>query len=53
MLDNVDTHYNLRGIVTKVGWVNVVVRKGMYGLLQAGILAWEPLKECLAKHGYT
>jgi hypothetical protein len=28
------------------------IRKGMYGLLQAGILANKLLKECLAHHGY-
>ena len=35
------------------GYVYVEVRKGMYGLPQAGILAQELLEVRLAKHGYT
>ena len=34
------------------GWVYVEIRKGMYGLPQAGILANKLLKKRLANHGY-
>ena len=36
----------------KNGYVYMEIRKGMYGLPQAGILANKLLKERLAKHGY-
>jgi len=32
--------------------VYMEIRKGMYGLPQAGVLANKLLKECLARHGY-
>ncbi len=44
--------YNLREIVTEDGYVYCKIRKGMYGLPQAGIIAQELLTERLAKHGY-
>jgi len=34
------------------GYVYMEIRKGMYGLPQAGVLANKLLKECLAQHGY-
>jgi hypothetical protein len=34
------------------GYVYMEIRKGMYGLPQAGILANKLLKLCLARHGY-
>ena len=44
--------YKLRDIATPDRAVYVEVRKGMYGLLQAGILANELLEKRLNKHGY-
>jgi hypothetical protein len=44
--------YQLNTKATKDGYVYVEVRKGMYGLPQAGILAQELLETRLAKHGY-
>ncbi len=44
--------YNLREIVTEDGYVCCKIRKGMYGLPQAGIIAQELLIETLAKHSY-
>ncbi len=44
--------YNLREIVTEDGYVYCKIRKGMYGLPQAGIIAQELLAERRAKHGY-
>ena len=35
------------------GFVYIEVRKGMYGLPQAGLLAQQLLEKCLKKHGYT
>jgi hypothetical protein len=34
------------------GYVYMEIRKGMYGLPQAGVLANKLLKERLARHGY-
>jgi hypothetical protein len=44
--------YNLRDIVDEKGWVYMEIRKGMYGLPQAGIIAQQLLQKNLAKHGY-
>jgi hypothetical protein len=43
--------YNLRENVDNDGYVYIEVRKGMYGLPQAGILAQELLEQGLNKHG--
>ena len=51
--DEVIVEYNLRDKADENGYVYVEVRKGMYGLPQAGILAQELLEERLAKHGFT
>jgi hypothetical protein len=47
MSDNVVKHYKLRELATPDE-----IRKGMYGLPQAGIIAQQLLEERLAKHGY-
>ncbi len=44
--------YNLHEIVTEDGYVYCKIRKGMYGLPQASVIAQELLTERLAKHGY-
>ena len=44
--------YNLMEKTTKDGSVYVEVRRGMYGLPQAGPLAQEQLIEYLGEHGY-
>ena len=44
--------YQLRTKATKEGYVYIEVRRGMYGLPQAGLLAQLELEERLAKHGY-
>ena len=49
--DEVIAHYNLRPNI-KNGFIYMEIRKGMYGLPQAGILANKLLKERLAPHGY-
>jgi hypothetical protein len=52
MPENVIEHYKLRGLATKDGYVFVAVKRGMYGLPNAGILAQELLEKRLNKHGY-
>ena len=44
--------YKLQNVVTPDGWVYLEIRKGMYGLKQAGILANEQLTKHLALSGY-
>eukprot|EP00957_Ditylum_brightwellii_P167576 12757174-Ditylum_brightwellii.AAC.1 len=34
------------------GWVYIEIKKGIYSLPQAGILANKLLMKCLAEHGY-
>ena len=50
--DNVIAHYNLPQKATLDGFVYVAIKKGMYGLPQAGILAQELLQQLLNTHGY-
>jgi hypothetical protein len=49
--DDIINHYRLRKKAVD-GYVYMEIRKGMYGLLQAGILANKFLKLRLARHGY-
>jgi hypothetical protein len=43
--------YNLRAMAVD-GWVYIQIRKGMYGLKQAGLLANQILQKLLAPFGY-
>jgi hypothetical protein len=43
--------YNLKALAVD-GWVYIEIRKGMYGLKQAGLLANHLLQKCLAPSGY-
>jgi hypothetical protein len=52
MPDDVVEHYKLRELATLDGAIYCEIRKGMYGLPQAGIIAQQLLEERLAKHGY-
>jgi hypothetical protein len=52
MMDNVIKHYNLQAIATADGFVYCKIRKGMYGLPQAGIIAQQLLEMRLPVHGY-
>jgi hypothetical protein len=52
MPDNIIEHYALRSIATEDGFVYVCIQKGMYGLLQAGIIAQQLLKKRLVAEGY-
>jgi hypothetical protein len=44
-------HYHLHEKALN-GYIYMEIRKGVYGLPQAGILANKLLKKCLARHGY-
>ena len=50
--DEIITEYALKNKVHSDGVVYIEIRKGMYGLPQAGMLANQLLKRQLAKHGY-
>ena len=52
MPDNTIKHYKLRDVATPDGYVYCEIRKGMYGLPQAGIIAQELLTKRLKEHGY-
>ena len=49
--DEIKQEYQFENLLVN-GWIYVEIRKGMYGLPQAGILANKLLKKRLAKHGY-
>ena len=44
--------YNIKEKATEDGFVYVEIRKGMYGLPHAGLIANELLEKRLARHGY-
>jgi hypothetical protein len=44
--------YKLKDITTPDGWVYIEIRRGMYGLNQAGIIAYQQLKTHLATYDY-
>jgi len=50
--EEIISKYNLRDLVDDEGWVYVEIRKGMYGLPQAGIIANQLLEQRLAAKGY-
>ena len=52
MPEDVIEHYNLRELATNDGAIYCKIRKGMYSLPQAGIIAQQLLKKQLEKHGY-
>ena len=51
--DEVITEYGLEELATAEGFVYIVVKKRMYGLPQAGLLAQQQLEKRLNKHGYS
>jgi hypothetical protein len=50
--EEIIVEYKLREIATPDGFVYIEIRKGMYGLPQAGIIAQQLLEKRLAKVGY-
>ena len=51
--DNAIRHYNLENIVTTYGYIYTEIRRGMYVLPTAGILAQQLLEKRLNKEGYS
>ena len=51
--EEIIVEYKLREKATAEGYVYLEIRKGMYGLPQADLLAQQLLEERLAEHGYT
>ena len=45
--------YNLASKVTAQGHIHIKIKKGMHGLKQAALLAYNCLKNNLAPHGYV
>jgi hypothetical protein len=43
--------YNIKAVAVD-GWVYIEIRKGMYGLIQAGLLANQILQKLLSPFGY-
>jgi hypothetical protein len=50
-LDEIVDRYNLKALAID-GWENIEIRKGMYGLKQAGLLENQLLQKRLAPFGY-
>ena len=53
MPDYVIEHYKFCNFATPDGYVYCEIRKGMYRLSQAGIIAQELLAKRLKEHGYS
>jgi hypothetical protein len=50
--DAIRKQYNLDQFVTNTGYIYIRIKKGMYGLKQAALLAYKHLVNQLAPHGY-
>ena len=50
---DIRTRYNLDQKVTNNGYLYIKIKKGMYGLRQAAILAYEYLQKTLKPYGYA
>ena len=44
--------YNLNAMVNNQGWIHMRIKKGMYSLKQAGIIAYQELVKNMAPFGY-
>ena len=51
--DKIVDQYSLKDLVTPDGWVYIEIRKRMYGIKQAGLIANVRLTAHLAKYGYA
>jgi hypothetical protein len=49
--EEIVSKYNLKALAVN-GWVYIEIRKGMYGLKKAGLLANQLLQKRLAPFGY-
>ena len=50
---DIQQQYGLDKKMTQDGHIYIKIKKGMYGLKQAAILAYNHLKKTLVPHGYT
>ena len=50
--DEIRKLYDIDPIIAEDGYVYCEIQRGMYGLKQAAILAYQQLKDSLNKHGY-
>lgn len=50
--EDIIQRYNLRALMDSQGYVYMKIKKGMYGLKQAALLAYQYLIKQLAPHGY-
>jgi len=50
---DIKSHYNLQDKVTNHGYIYIRIKKGMYGLKQAAILAYDNLQKNLKPFGYS
>ena len=51
--EDIKEHYNLKDKVTSDNCIYTRIKKGMYGLKQAALLAYNQLKEKLLPQGYS
>jgi hypothetical protein len=51
--DDIIEMYKLQEKVSSDGYVYIKIKKGMYGLKQAALLAFDYLVKCLEPHGYV
>jgi hypothetical protein len=51
--EEIISEYDLAKLLDRDNCVYIEIQKGMYGLLQAGILAQELLEQRMARHGYN
>ena len=51
--DNIKKKYNLHTKVIYKDYIYIRIKKGMHGLKQAAILAYENLQRCIKPFGYT
>ena len=51
--EDIRKHYNLGDKVTSDNYIYICIKKGMYGLKQAAVLAYNQLKEKLQPQGYA
>lgn len=51
--DDIKKKYNIEALISEDGWVYIKIQKGMPGLKQAAILAYQHLKNSLEPYGYS
>ena len=49
--EDIQKRYSLHLLVTNDNYVLIRIKKGMYGLKQAALLAYDNLQQCLRPHG--